>query len=614
MPKKACIDHEGNQFKSIQDMCNFWHISRTTYENRRRLGLPTKECLQPKEAKYITYDHLGNQYANVGEMCKHYGIKRSTFADQISKGIPLETILTHSVTKISPSNCIECKDHLGNTYSSITEMAKHYGLKSSTLNGRLKAGYSLEEALTPTLRIGDYTDHLGNHFSTQQEMADYWGINVSTLAMRLRKGYSIEKALEIVTREVTDHKGVTYKSVVALAEAYGMTRSTVERRLKNGWSMEKTLTTPSTTRKKFKDHLGNEYATFAKMCKAWNMPSSTVQNRVYKLGLSLEEALTTPTNTQNTVGKTCKDHLGNVYQSVATMCCKYGLPRNVYHRRIKEGWDLEKALTTPPSRKNGMGRIIYDHKGNEYSSVGEMCNAYNIDFAMYGSRIRQGWSLEKTLTTPPEEIQIGKKECVDHLGNHFKSQAEMMRHWGVTKDQLRSRIELGWTLQQILESPTHQSHKRPCVDHLGNVWPSQGEMLEHYGVSAQIFKRRLNVMGLSLEEALTGHSLHVNQITDPLGNFFECESDMCKAWDVPTATYYHWMNKLHPGNMKMALTRPKTNWQFKDVKIIRRLSKDFFEVTYKNHNIIWSAEQICDYYISNFKPCIENIGEVNEQT
>ena len=187
------------------------------------------------------------------------------------------------------------------------------------------------------------------------------------------------------------------------------------------------------------------------MCEYWNMPTSTVQNRIYKFNMPLKEALTTPVKTQNQVGKTCVDHLGNEYASIATMCCAYGIPRNVYHRRLKDGWDLERSLTTPVCRKNGQGRSIYDHKGNAYVSVGAMCNAYNIDYAMYGSRIRQGWSLEKALETPPEEVKIGKKECVDHKGNHFRSQAAMMRFWGVTKDQLRSRIELGWTLEQILE-------------------------------------------------------------------------------------------------------------------------------------------------------------------
>jgi len=605
MPKIACTDHLGNEFKSIQSMCDYWHISLTTYSKRKKLGYSLEDCLNHKKLSKAkpAFDHLGNKFISIDAMCDHYHISRSTFENRLARHWPL----CEALTKERYNNYSKDKilDHKGQVFATKDQLASAYGISRMTLDARLRKGMSLEEALTTPLRTHGYTDHLGNYFKNQHEMAEFWHINESTLALRLRKGLSIEKALEVVSIEVTDHKGITYHSMTAMCDAYEISRSTVERRLANRWSLEEALTYPSTTHKKFKDHLGKEYKTFGLMCKAWNMPDSTVQNRLYKLGYSLEDALTKPTNTQNTVGKTCKDHLGNEYQSVATMCCNYGLPRNVFHRRIKDSWDLEKALTTPPSRANGQGKVIYDHKKNAYSSVGEMCKAYGIDFAMYGSRIRQGWSLEKTLTTPPEEIQIGKKECVDHKGNHFKSQAEMMRFWGVTKDQLRSRIELGWTLAEILESPAHQSHKRPCVDHLGKKWASKEEMLAHYGVSGPIFNRRLNVMGLSLEEALTGHSLHANQMTDPLGNFFESVSDMCDAWDTPTATFYHWYNKLYPNNLRMALVRPKTNWSYKDVKIIKTINKKFYEVMINNHTAIWTQEQICDYYINNFKPHIE---------
>ena len=39
-------------------------------------------------------------------------------------------------------------DHLGNSFSSYTSMAKYYGLKAITLSHRLKRGWSLEDALT----------------------------------------------------------------------------------------------------------------------------------------------------------------------------------------------------------------------------------------------------------------------------------------------------------------------------------------------------------------------------------------------------------------------------------------------------------------------------------
>lgn len=434
-------------------------------------------------------------------------------------------------------------DHKGHTFDSIKEMCRFWHISENRYYNEKKRGQSLQNILENKTRK-TYIDPEGNIFYNQADLAAHWGIKEATLSRRLHNGMSIAEALKPVSEPVQDHLGNTFKNKCQMCSHYNITPSTYDRRLKNGWTLEKTLTSPSITKRSFTDHKGNTFKSFGAMCRHWGIPDSTVQNRLYKLGYDIERALTEPTKTQHTIGKTCHDHLGNIYESKATMCCKYGIPRNVFHRRIKEGWSLEKALTTPPSRKNGQGRVIYDHKGNPYSSVAEMCNAYHIDFAMYGSRIRMGWSLEKALTTPPEIVTIGKKECVDHLGNHFKSQAEMMRHWGVTKDQLRSRIELGWTLEQILTTPKRIPHKHPCKDHLGNEWDSLDAMLSHYGVASTIFKRRLNVMHLSLEEALTGRSLHNVSCTDHLGNQFNTVEDFCIYWNLPTNMYHYRTKKL----------------------------------------------------------------------
>ena len=43
----------------------------------------------------------------------------------------------------------------------------------------------------------------------------------------------------------------------------------------------------------------------------------------------------------------CKDHLGREFSSVSKMCLFWGISQQLYSSRIKAGWSLEKALTTP---------------------------------------------------------------------------------------------------------------------------------------------------------------------------------------------------------------------------------------------------------------------------
>lgn len=43
----------------------------------------------------------------------------------------------------------------------------------------------------------------------------------------------------------------------------------------------------------------------------------------------------------------CKDHTGREFASVAKMCLFWGISQQLYSSRLKSGWSLEKALTTP---------------------------------------------------------------------------------------------------------------------------------------------------------------------------------------------------------------------------------------------------------------------------
>jgi hypothetical protein len=58
------------------------------------------------------------------------------------------------------------KDHKGQEFNTIGEMARHYGMAERTFNTRIKK-MSLEEALTTPIRKtnrGKCYDHLGNEY------------------------------------------------------------------------------------------------------------------------------------------------------------------------------------------------------------------------------------------------------------------------------------------------------------------------------------------------------------------------------------------------------------------------------------------------------------------
>ena len=97
-----------------------------------------------------------------------------------------------------------------------------------------------------------------------------------------------------------------------------------------------------------RDHLGNEYKTKKERAKAYDLTSSCVTHRI-KIGMSLEEALTTPAKDNNSdlkrgQSRECVDHFGNVFPSVKAMCKHYNVPESTFRKRRKAGKSIKECL------------------------------------------------------------------------------------------------------------------------------------------------------------------------------------------------------------------------------------------------------------------------------
>lgn len=305
---KVVVDHLGKKYSSITELCKAYGILKTTFSRRIKAGWNIENALT-KEPVYSVVaptkvDHLGNEYKTVKEMCNAYNISYSTFKRRRKAGWSIKDSLTiktkHRKLRHVPGEPI--KDHKGRVYKCIKDMCKEYGISISTFSNRLNNGWSIEDALTkvPTPYYGirgpvKVTDHLGNEYKSIYDMCKAYHIRFNTFNGRLERGWSLEAAL---TREIgaknkntEDHKGKMYKNTHQMCKAYGISEGTFESRLKRGWSIEKALTTRSQRGQKVKDHNGNEFRNVGEMCDAYNISKSTFRYRI-KHNWSLENALT----------------------------------------------------------------------------------------------------------------------------------------------------------------------------------------------------------------------------------------------------------------------------------------------------------------------------------
>lgn len=342
------------------------------------------------------------------------------------------------------------------------------------------------------------------------------------------------------------------------------------------------------------DHLGNTYVSRASMLQKYGISDVAFDYRLNKLGWSLEKTLTEPAACHLSTAIACTDHLGNEFPTKAAMAAHWGIPRATFFRRQRDGWDLEKSLTEP-IRTTFKNHFVKDHLGNEYNNIEAMCIAHNITKQQYLINIRNGLNIKDSLT---KTTKRNDKIC-DHLGNEFASTNEMCRHYNTNKNALRSRLELGWTLKECLEYGCKKQNWHEWTDHNGKVFPSMKDMLKYHGVAEHTFKHRKKI-GRSLEECLFPEDTHKKHCVDHLGNHFETIKDMCNHWELSTSTYYTRVNRNGIENLEWILTtiQPSKYKTFNpDLPIVKSIEEgSYYEVLKDGQSVIMTKELVWKYH------------------
>lgn len=398
------------------------------------------------------------------------------------------------------------------------------------------------------------------------------------------------------TKPIQDHLGNHFSSKVDMCAHYNITVPSFDSRIHRGWNLEMALTKPKGYRpngKTYKDHLGNTFESLSAMARHWNIPESTLQRRIMTMKMSIKDALTTTTDEAIYNKHLCYDHLGHKYPSKAAMCQAYNIDKHVYFGRISIGWTIEEALTTPIDFQPANSKAITDHTGQSYKSISSMCKAWNMTRTTYNARIKNGWSVEKALTTPQKEVNIKKQKWTDHNGVEYASLNQMCNAYGITHHTFSTRInKLGWDLEKALTMP-NVIYAKECTDYRGRIFPTKNDMAHFYGFPAYMLHGK-NSSDEHIEKIITNNFLN-NDIIDgitikkviqfPYFLVVKDGKEYILHLDAILDIYHN--NNFNP--------IPDSKLKDKSLEIGSCIEFPYYNVTYNNENLIWSYWDIIEY-------------------
>ena len=300
------------------------------------------------------------------------------------------------------------------------------------------------------------------------------------------------------------------------------------------------------------DHLGNEYRTQKEMCGHYGIGVSTYNARV-KRGLSKEEALSDKKFARS--GHRCTDHKGNRFRSEEEMGRHYGISASAYRYRIKNGWTLEEALTTPMHRNKPHrgGKSYTDPLGNIFPTKKAMAEYHGTNGDALAKHLRKGWTLEEALGLKKHisERKIPERYAVTGPdGKKYRSESEMCRLNGISEGCYRERKHSGKKGMDLLkkEKMYHYVSEKERTDHLGNTYNSMRDMCKAYGIDINTYCRRRE-KGLSVKDALTqkmrAHKSPApkKDRTDHEGGVFPTVREMLDHWNIGQSTYANYRKR-----------------------------------------------------------------------
>lgn len=243
---KRIISVSGVKFDTFSDACKSHNVPEGRVRQRLKAGWTTDQAfeLSPPPLSFTVNCKV---FRSIASAAKAFGVDEDTARARHRAGWSPEQVV--GVAPPPADVRLKAVTVREEQFPSFAEAARHFGVEATVARGRIKIGWSIEEAFNVVLRPGAKATPKPIKVGTKtygsiSELAKAHGLKPSTLMRRLRTGAKIDDAL----RDVENSKGkevcvegVKYSSVGMAAKNHGLSEGKVRGRLNRDWTVRQSF-------------------------------------------------------------------------------------------------------------------------------------------------------------------------------------------------------------------------------------------------------------------------------------------------------------------------------------------------------------------------------------
>lgn len=460
------------------------------------------------EEKAIIVD--GVTYNNIKDLARAFNLKYTTVRARIKNlGWTYEQAVNLKERKVEHKGNYSEVTVLGKSFKSMSHAAIHYGFKPELIMGRIRRGWTIDEAFQLVERTRPTNNRYaltvdGKVYENLSALASAFNLSPNTLRARISKqGLTYEQAVGLKERPKEIKYtvcGLGFESMREVSEHFGVLRETLHMRWNKGLRDDDLVRTENSAEKSITVE-GTAFKSIAEACRFYDKPYATVKSRLDN-GWTPEQAFLI-----DSIESTA-DYTGYIYKIKINGKPYVGQTRRDAQLRLSEHFECALSGDFSKGSIHEAIRNLIDSIGEELATV-SVNNAFEIleephhtklnerekHFIQKFDSFRNGYNLNEG--TNGIGTQHGKSFFVG--ATRFKSIAEAARHYGINLGTLQFRLKSGMKPEDAI-NPDSLLNER--IEFKGVQYETKKSLAEHYNVPYKTFYNRYEQLGWTLAQAL----------------------------------------------------------------------------------------------------------------